>query len=301
MIVKTSLKKALLFAGLFYCAAIWGATFFVVKDTLSACSPVALVGWRFFISAALLLPFAWSELNKGMREAVPLAAALAGLYLAQTWGLLYTSASNSGFITGLFIVFVPLLALFLGSHKGGARQWSATALALLGLWFVTGGISGFNRGDALTVMAAACYAAHLLLTENFVRKGAALAPLAFHQFWMTGAVCLLVALLGGQGFGVATQKAWWTVIFLALFPTLSAFFIQMYAQRSVDAVKVSLIFALEPAFAAVFAWTLGGESFRLASALGGALIIAAVILDALPSAVQKTLMSRNADVLAAEL
>jgi len=293
-----NMKKALLHAGLFYCAAIWGATFFVVKDTLSACGPAALVGWRFFISAALLAPFARRAPRESMPRAAPLAVALAGLYLAQTWGLKYTTASNSGFITGLFVVFVPVFAFFAGAHKGGVRQWSATGIAMLGLWFVTGGINGFNRGDALTVLAAACYAAHLLLTERFVRDGADVAALAFHQFWMTGMICLAAALISGQGFAVHGFPAWRTVLLLALFPTLSAFFIQMYAQRSVGAVKVSLIFAMEPAFAALFAWTLGGEAFRPAGALGGALITAAVILDALPGGKG---LAMSADALAAEI
>jgi len=273
-------KRGFLYAGLVYCSAIWGATFFVVKDTLADCHPVALVGWRFLLSAALLLPFIKiGSLKKTFAAGLKLSAVLGALYLTQTWGLQYTAASNSGFITGLFIVFVPLMLLASGKHSGGWWDWAATALAVSGLWLVTGGVSGFNRGDALTVIAAVCYAGHVLLMERYIRKGAELVPLAFHQFWMIGALCAGIALAGGYSVAVHTSRAVWTIVFLAVFPNALAFFIQMAAQRVIDAARVSLIFALEPVFAAVFAWTLGGEKMRPVGAAGGALIVAAIMLD----------------------
>jgi drug/metabolite transporter (DMT)-like permease len=265
--------------GLVYCAAVWGATFYMVKGALDSVDPTALVAWRFLLSAALLLPWVAMRPRKLvlLKESAILASILATLYLSQTEGLRFTTASNSGFITGLFVILVPLFLLVFFRKPPTAVQWGASLLALGGLWMLTGGIGACNRGDVLTLAAAVTYAAHLLATDKYVRADADAILLSFHQFWMTGALALLVSAAAGRGLAVGSWKAGGTIIFLAVFPTLSAFYIQMIAQKFTSPVKVSLIFSLEPVFAAAFAWTLGGEVFRPARAAGGALIVAAMI------------------------
>lgn len=265
--------------GLLYCAAVWGATFYMVKQALDAVDPVALVGLRFILSAFFLLP--WVLAKRGrfrlLRESAILAALLGVLYLTQTVGLKYTSASNSGFITGLFILFVPLFLLVFFREPPTFLQWSASTVALCGLWLLTGGVGEFNKGDGLTIFSAMTYAAHLLATDKFVRAEADPVLLAFHQFWMTGLLSLAVCGLTGRSLEVRSPHALGVILFLALVPTLSAFYIQMLAQKSTAPVKVSLIFSLEPVFAAVFAWTLGGEALVPVKAAGGALIVAAMV------------------------
>ncbi len=262
------------------CAAVWGATFYLVKDAVGSVDPAILVAYRFLLSAALLSPWA---LRRGarrlMKEAAILSALLSALYLTQTVGLRYTTASNSGFITGLFVVFVPLFLLF--KRPPTAAQWASSLLALAGLWLLTGGVSRFNRGDALTLVAAAAYAGHLLATDAFVRADADPVVLAFHQFWMTGAVSLAAGLMSGASLSAGGARPAEVIVFLALFPTLSAFVIQMLGQKRIAPLKVSLIFSLEPVFAALFAWTLGGEAFLPARAAGGALIVAAMVFGEL--------------------
>lgn len=264
--------------GLVYCAAVWGATFFMVKDALAGVDPVALVAHRFFLSAFLLAPFALTRPSraKHLRESFLLAVLLFLLYVSQTIGLGYTSASNSGFITGLFVIFVPLFLLVFFGRPPTAVQWGSSALALAGLWLLTGGVRSANFGDAITLIAAATYAAHLLATDKYVRADADSLVLAFHQFWMTGVLAAAYAALTRRSFAFSPRSAG-TIVFLAVIPTLSAFFIQMRAQKTVAPVKVSLIFSLEPVFAAAFAWTLGGESFAPSRAAGGALIVAAMM------------------------
>ncbi|MFI5350106.1 MAG: DMT family transporter [Elusimicrobiota bacterium] len=265
--------------GLVYCAAVWGATFFMVKDALAGVDPVAMVARRFLLSALLLAPWALTRPTrfKHLKESAILAVLLFLLYVSQTIGLGYTSASNSGFITGLFVIFVPLFLLMFFGRPPTAVQWGSSLLALAGLWLLTGGIKSANFGDAITIIAAATYAGHLLATDKYVRADADALILAFHQFWMTGLMAALFAAATGRSFAVGSARATATIVFLAAVPTLSAFFIQMHAQKTVAPVKVSLIFSLEPVFAAVFAWTLGGEPFAPARAAGGALIVAAMI------------------------
>lgn len=265
--------------GLFYCAAVWGATFFMVKDALAGVDPVAMVAERFLLSAVLLAPWALSRPArfKHLKESALLALLLFLLYVSQTVGLGYTSASNSGFITGLFVIFVPLFLLVFMGKPPTKVQWGSSLLALAGLWLLTGGIKTANFGDAITLIAAATYAAHLLATDKCVRADADVVVLAFHQFWMTGLLAGLYALIGGRSFAVTTGRSLWIIVFLAAVPTLTAFFIQMRAQKTVAPVKVSLIFSLEPVFAALFAWTIGGELFKPSRAMGGALIVAAMM------------------------
>jgi len=265
--------------GLVYCAAVWGATFFMVKDALAGVDPVAMVAHRFLLSALLLAPWALTRPArfKHLKESFILAVLLVLLYVSQTIGLGYTTASNSGFITGLFVIFVPLFLLLFFGKPPTKVQWGASLLALAGLWLLTGGVRSANFGDAITLIAAATYAGHLLATDKYVRADADVLVLAFHQFWMTGALAALAVLATGRSFAVAGTSAKSIIVFLAVVPTLSAFFIQMKAQKTVPPVKVSLIFSLEPVFAALFAWTLGGEHFAPSRAAGGALIVAAMM------------------------
>ncbi len=265
--------------GLLYCAAVWGSTFPMVKAALGAVDPAALVAYRFLLSALLLLPWVLARKRRLtlLKESGILAGILAALYLTQTVGLRYTSASNSGFITGLFVLFVPFfLLLFFGQPPTGP-QWAASGAAVAGLWLLTGGPGEFNRGDALTLLSAVTYAGHLLATDRYVRAEADPVLLAFHQFWMTGLLALGAAAGLGRPLEVAGLQAWGVISFLALVPTLSAFLVQMLAQKRTAPIRVSLIFSLEPVFAALFAWTLGGEAFLPARAAGGGLIVAAMV------------------------
>jgi len=269
--------------GLVYCAAIWGSTFILVKGALGSVDPVVMVAIRFLIAAVLLLPWVLKrkDLKAHMAEGFFLSVILALLYISQTVGLLYTTASNSGFITGLFIIFIPAFMFLFRKERPTRLQALSAALALAGMWLLTGGVNGFNLGDALALVAAAAYAGHLIVTDKFVKADADPVMLAFHQFWMTSLIAFLMAAFMGYPMGVAGLNGWAVILFLAAFPTLSAFYIQMLAQKGSTPFKVGLIFTLEPVFAAAFAWTLGGENFLPVKAAGGFLIVLGMILGEL--------------------
>lgn len=269
--------------GLFYCAAIWGSTFIVTKAALDDVNPVVMVGIRFLISAVLLLPWVLRRKNKKkhLKEGFWLSFFISSLYITQTVGLVYTSASNSGFITGLFIIFIPVFLFFIRREKPSLLQAASAFLAISGLWFLTGGTDGINRGDMLTLIAAASYSMHLIITDKYVKANADTVLLAFHQFWMVAATAFLMAFTLDYSFAVKSANGWAAIIFLAVFPTLTAFYIQMLAQKKSDPFKVGIIFTLEPVFAAVFAWTLGGENFLWIKAFGGFLIFSGMVLGEL--------------------
>jgi drug/metabolite transporter (DMT)-like permease len=281
---STQNRKWILLAdlGLVYASAIWGSTFILVKNILSDIDPVTMVAYRFLLAALLsgaLLLWQKKKLFSNFWPGFILGLAQMFLYVPQTIGLKYTSAANSGFITGLFVAFVPPLSLLIPRQKPRLIQWIAVGISLAGLWLVTGGVGQINLGDMITLSAAFSYAMHVMLTDRYVRSNQGHLQLIFQQFLVAGTLSLTAAILFGRPMTIASPQAAWGVVFLTLFPTLSAFFIQVKAQTISSPIKVSLIFALEPVFAGIFAWTLGGETFEPLNALGGLLIFLAVALS----------------------
>jgi len=271
--------------GLLYAAAVWGSTFFIVKDSLNAVSPNTLIAFRFLLAAggmALWIYFSGRSLFANWRKGLILGAVLWALYFPQTVGLLFTSAANSGFITGLFVAFLPPLYFIFFRKIPPVQRQVAVFLAIIGLWFLTGGIHNATIGDGITLVASFFYALHILFADRFIKDGTDPVALSFQQFFVVGIFSLTAALVLGEPLTVATSNALYAILFLAAIPTLSAFVIQLYAQRISGPVKVGLIFAMEPLFAAVMAWTIGGEQMNSGQLLGGSLIIFAMVLSELP-------------------
>ncbi|UCH32153.1 MAG: DMT family transporter [Candidatus Bathyarchaeota archaeon] len=278
----TRYKKRFSELGLFYSAAIWGSTFFVVKDALNEINPLVLVGYRFLLAAIPLgglCLITRKSLFENIRHGLLAGSVLWLLYVSQTMGLDITTASNSGFITGLFVVFVPLFSLLIFKRKPIATEIMATIVAILGLWMLTGGLTDVNAGDLITLIAAATYALHILILDKYVKAGDDPYLLSFQQFLVVGAASLLGGGILGHPYLVIESKIIGVIIFLALLPTLSAFVIQVVAQKITKPFRVSMILALEPVFAGLFAWTLGGEPIIFHRAIGGLLIFLGMLIS----------------------
>lgn len=272
--------------GLLYSAAIWGSTFFVVKNALDDIDPVMLVAYRFLLAGIVLLPFILATKRSffhHFKRGLALSVILWLLYVPQTIGLGYTTASNSGFITGLFVLFVPIFQRTIFKAKPTIMEIIAAAVSLAGLWVLTGGLQDINTGDVLTLLAAVTYALHVLYSDKYIKSGSDAFVLSCQQFIIIGLLSFLTGLIFDLPMTTGSGSVWWIILFLALFPTLSAFVIQLMAQKITTPLKVSLIFALEPVFAAIFAWTLGGETPVVHRALGGLLIFSALIISSLPA------------------
>lgn len=279
-------KKRLADFGLFYAAAVWGSTFFLVKGALDDIDPVIMVAYRFLLAGTVLLTFLLISRRPVFKEfgkALFLAVILWSLYIPQTIGLGITTASNSGFITGLFVAFVPLFLRTIFKRRPTVMEVIASGVALIGLWILTGGLTRVNAGDLLTLIAAMTYALHLLFSDKYMKAGVDPYIISCQQFLLVGVFSLITGLLFGLPFTVGSKAAFWTVVFLALFPTLTAFVIQMLAQKITSPFRVSLIFALEPVFAGAFAWTIGGEKFVLHGAIGGLFIFLALVISGFPA------------------
>jgi len=277
-----TLRSTLAELGLLYASAIWGSTFFLVKASLDTVDPAVMVGYRFLLAAALLgvyLLLTKQPLFKDFLPGLKIGLVLAALYVPQTIGLGLTSAANSGFITGLFVAFAPFLMLVFTKERPRPQQWAAVAVSLVGLWLLTGGLEAINTGDLITLLSAFMYALHIILGDRFISDALDPYRLSFQQFFVVGCVSLLFSVAFGRPLGVSEISGVYTIVFLAVFPTLSAFVIQFKAQEIIPPVRVSLIFTLEPVFAGIFAWTLGGETFVPVRALGGLLIFLAIVVS----------------------
>ena len=273
--------------GLFYAAAIWGSTFYLVKEAIADVHPVTLIAYRFLIAGTLLLGFLLATrrpLLRGLSRGVILGIIIWLLYVPQTIGLGMTTAANSGFITGLFVVFIPVFLAIIFRANPPRLEWLAAAVAISGLWVLTGGLRQMNAGDALTLIATVTYALHVLLTDKYMKEGADAVTITCQQFFVVGVLSALTIAFLRIPLKVDTSRATGIIVFLALFPTLSAYVIQVLAQRVIAPVRVSLIFAFEPVFAGVFAWTLGGETMNSSGAIGGLLIFLALVISGISAA-----------------
>jgi drug/metabolite transporter (DMT)-like permease len=261
---------------------IWGATFPATKAALAQIPPFSFLFLRFLLGAVLAVAtyvLIGGKL-RGDRELLRISAIATSFlflgYVAQTVGLKYTTASNSAFITVLYVIFVPMLL-----RRFQGRTWVSAALALTGLWFLVRPSLEMNVGDLWTLVCAVAFAAHIACIESYARRGDA----ALFFLWQ---MILVTALFGPTMLierPAAEQLAPTGVLLVGLGVTgglaTGAFAVQVWVQRLLPAQQVALIFALEPAFAAWLAWYFLGEQLSSEGWLGSGLILAGVIIGGL--------------------
>ena len=263
-------------------AAVWGYTFPVVKDAVEELPPFEFIAVRFTIAAAVLtVPFR-RELAR-LRRPHLLAAAGAGValfagYAFQTVGLQRTQASNAGFITGLFVVFTPILTAVVLRRPPSRGSMLGVTLATAGLFLLSFGPGGFvfGSGEALVLGAAVSFAVHIVVLGRFsaeIPTGA----LTVVQLWVTATLASVSMLAVETPAPIVTGSAWFAIGVTALFASAAAFFIQTLAQRSVSPTRTALILVSEPAFAGLFGFLLLGERLTAIGWTGAALILAGMI------------------------
>jgi len=271
-----------------------GTTFTLVKRVLDGgTSPGAFRSLRFGLATAVLgalwllrrvrpSPGLW-------RDGGLLGLAMFAGFALQTFGLRFTTPSRSGFITGLSVVVVPLIARFLQNRRVGGPAWAGVALAVVGLAMLTRPFSGDSSpivqfGDLLTLGCAVAYAFQIVWTSEFSPRHS-LVALTFVQIAVTFLGSLL--LLAFEPVRLApSPELVGTVIFTSLAMTVGAFFVMNWAQRRTTAVRAAIIYALEPASAAVFSHLVTGEVLPALALGGGALIMVGVVVAEVGGALQ---------------
>jgi drug/metabolite transporter (DMT)-like permease len=270
------------------CTFLWGSTFVVVKNSLDQSSVFVFLAIRFSLAGLCMAIFRPQVLGSLQREeifaGVRLGFFMFGGYAFQTAGLRYTTASNSGFITGSSVVLVPLiLALFWGKR---VRFWTyfGTIAAGAGLYFLTvpaSGVAHLNRGDVLTFFAAASYAVHIILVGEYAREHSA-AALSVLQVLACAVMAWLTAFganaIRWQPMQFESSGALWIGIAVcAVFATAVAFSLQLWAQQYTTPSHAAIWFTLEPVFAVATSYAVLGERLGLRSILGAGLVLAGIL------------------------
>jgi drug/metabolite transporter (DMT)-like permease len=265
-------------------AAVWGLTFVMVQDAVQRLPVLAFLGYRFAAAALLVALLFRRELRRlsgeGWRAGLVMGVFLTGGYLSQTFALQHTSASNAGFITGLFVVLTPVLGALFLRERVVPLAWGAAGVSALGLYLLSG-TNGLHEGDALALLCAACFAAHILVTGRGVRSHNLGALLAV-QLGTCGLICLIAGAAAGQLEAPSGGKVWSALLVTALIASALGFFVQSYAQQHASPARTALILASEPAFAGLFGYV-HGDRLTAINWFGAGLIVAAVVgIDVLP-------------------
>ncbi|HET9421663.1 MAG TPA: DMT family transporter [Nocardioides sp.] len=260
--------------------AAWGSTFFLIKDLLDRVPTLDFLAVRFAIASVLMVAVAPKALARLTRDSRRHAVVLGGLYgvaqILQTAGLAHTPASVSGFVTGLYVVFTPLFAAVLLRTRITKLTWAAVALATAGLGVLT--LDGFSvgYGEALTLVAAALYALHIVGLGAWSRPDQALG-MSILQIIVVSVVCLVATVPDGVVLP-ATTGDWLAVLYTAVFAGALAMLGQTWAQAHLSPTRSAIVMSMEPVFAAFFAILLGGESLEGRMLLGGAMVLTAMVV-----------------------
>jgi drug/metabolite transporter (DMT)-like permease len=288
-------KRSQGIAALCAITALWGMSFPIVKNAVTEISPFAFLSMRFMIATTIIAIFIF---RKGMRATLKLhlqswrrhKTIQIGLgiglilfcgFALQTFGLQTTSATNSAFLTGLCVIFVPLFGLFIG-HFLKFKVALGVAIAAIGLWFLTGGsFQSLTRGDLLTILSAIAYAIHILLLAKISNQHHLLLLTCAQMAAIT--ICSFVCHFAFEPLAfVSSKSSWMSILFTAVFNSAIPYVVQTYVQRFVPAVTAAMVFATEPIWGAIAAFAINGEILPTLGYWGGALMILGILIVEAP-------------------
>ena len=261
--------------------AIWGYTFVPVQKAVGAYPLFAFLAVRFAISTAALAPFAWRSLRTLPRAGWP-AGLVAGSFLAlayglQTAGLELTTVTSTGFITGLYVVFTPLLALAAFRTPVPAPVWVGVTLALAGLLLLSGAPGGSWLGNALVLGNAVAQSFQIVAMERFAPRYDARA-LTFLQMAVAGVGFTVIAVAAGQLEAPPDAATWYALVVTGVFAGALGYLVGTWVQSRTTAARAALVFTLEAPFAALFGVLLLSEHLGWAGWTGCAVMLAGIVL-----------------------
>lgn len=266
----------------------WGVSYYLMDLSLTDMDPFTLNAHRFLGAFLIAVLLSWKKIRNvsrtTLRYSLLVGFALVFVYIGATFGVKYTSLSNSGFLCGMTVVFTPLIGRIFLKQKQSRKLVLVVLMCLVGIALLTlkddFSINTENlKGDLLCLMCAVAYAIDLLLTEKAVAHEEVDAyQLGVFQLGVTGVCNLVLALLTEQPHFPSTPVIWGSVLFLAIFCTGVAFVLQPLAQQYTTASHTGVIFSLEPVFAAIVAAIFANEILSVKSYIGAALMVASLFV-----------------------
>lgn len=273
---------------LLFAAAIWGFGFVAQRLGLNFLEPFAFNGIRFLLGSCSLLPLIWwfsrrTKVSEASASSLTKAGLLAGgvLFVAaslQQVGLLYTTAAKAGFITGLYIIIVPILGLLL-KHSSGVTTWLGAGLAVVGLYLLSiNDDFSMSFGDMLQFIGALFWAMHILLIDHYSSRVSPL-KLSAVQFAVCGLLSLGVSLLIETPTLAGALAGWQPILYAGLVSVGVAYTLQVVGQKSAKPAHAAIILSLESVFAALGGVWLLNESLSSRAWLGCGLMLAGMLLS----------------------
>jgi drug/metabolite transporter (DMT)-like permease len=265
-------------------AMIWGTTFVLVKRALADVSTLLFLTLRFLAATAVLAiifrkQFRGANLALGLRGGILAGLCLFAGYVTQTFGLKYTSASKTGFITGLYIPLVPLFSSVVCRKLPELREVLGVGTAFVGLTLMTveRDVFDLSRGDLLVMACAVAYAFHILVLGRFA-KSANAGVLAVTQI-STAAILSSGTFWWAEPLHIRWSPSIWIALAVtSLLATAFAFSVQTWAQRWSSPTRTALIFSTEPVFAWATSYVVAGEVLSRRATLGAVLILGGILL-----------------------
>lgn len=265
-------------------AIVWGTSYGVAKEAIAFYPVLGFLAVRFTITAVILSPSLFQlsrqRLAKVLVAGVPLGSILLCIFVAETYGLSLTTASNAAFLISTCVVLTPIVEFLVLGTRPTLNIVLAVIASLVGAYLVSaGGALEFNLGDLLILVAALLRACMVTFTKSMTRDAEiSTVALTTVQTSVVGLGCLLLgAVLLPSGLpALPTDGSFWILtMYLVVFCTLFAFFVQNYAVRNTSPTRVSLLMGTEPVFGALFAVIWLGESASISVWTGGAMIVVA--------------------------
>lgn len=264
-------------------ALIWGSSFFVMKNAVSAIPVFWLLGFRFTVGFGLLGVIFWKKWRRMTRRLLwrgALCGVLLGVaYIVQTFGLQDTTPGKNAFLTAAYCVLAPFVGWLFLRRRPGWWNWAAAILCLTGVGLVSldQGLS-MNRGDTLTLVCSVFYALHMTAVSRFGEEEDPVL-LTMVQFGFSAVLCWALSLLTETPPDALPAGAWGELIFLAVFATTAALLLQNVGQSVTPASQAAILLSLESVFGVLFSVLFAGEQLTARLACGFTVIFLAVIVS----------------------
>ena len=271
-------SRNMLYLAMLGAAAVWGGSFVIMKDSLEKQDVFSFLASRFILASILMFMYRPTAL-RGLSKRFVLRGIFAGIllgsgYIFQTFGLTNTTVSNTGFITGLYLVFTPLISLIVLRRHVIRIQWLAVLLAFIGLFLISYNGVSLGRGETLVLISAILYGAHFVALGEWSDGGNTYA-LTLIQIATLGVMASLFTIK--DGFQLPPDSSvWLAVLFTAFFATFLAFLVQTKAQSVMSATAASVLLATETPFAVIFGLYFNSDPLTFKIITGGLLVMAAM-------------------------
>lgn len=266
---------------------VWGSTFLIVKDTVQTVNEFLIVFIRSALAFGAMFIYQvfkdWKKLfnKRNFIYGSIMGVLMAITYGAQTIGLKYTSTGHSAFITSSAVIIVPFILFFFFKDKLLKIDILSVLIVFIGLFFLTYDFeTKMNIGDIITIITAVSYAFHVILAGRYVKKSDT-NSIVTYQFLSAAVIGLVAYFFSNNEPAIISYKAWYSLIYLGLIGTLFCYFIAVWVQKYVSSLKVTIIFSLEPVFAAIFGYFIINEVLSPKELIGAGFILVGVLIHSI--------------------